>query len=61
MKEFYLVDIDCAMHTRAIVTKRWWHSFIGMPFLTIDICSASSKASAEGVFTARHGHSHVIV
>lgn len=61
MKEFYLVDIDCAMQTRTIVTKRWFHRFVGVPFLAIDVCSATNKEGAEGVFTARHGYSHVIL
>ena len=61
MKQFYLVDINCALRTRAIMRKRWYHSIIGVPFLTVDLCEASNAKAAVSVFTARHGNSYVIL
>ena len=61
MKQFYLVDVNPALRTRAIIRKRFYHSIVGMPFLTVDLCEASSVKAAVGLFTARHGQTYVIL
>jgi len=61
MKQFYLVDVNPALRTRAIIRKRFYHSIVGMPFLTVDLCEASNAKAAVSVFTARHGQTYVIL
>lgn len=61
MNEYYLVDIDPPRRVRTVIRKRFYHSIVGMPFLTVDYCRASGAKAAVNLFTARHGFGYVII
>ncbi len=54
MNKYYLVS-NVYRNCKYVVKKRWYHKFIGRPFITIAKCEANTKQGAINTFKM-YGH-----